>query len=124
MGFELAARCELCGFDAIDGGLIEPFLRSEVALAGDRFESLVASIVIEFPSVLVVLEIGSQEVDEFLFARFVFDGGEQFDTSVQGSWHPVGAGDEHSVLASMAKVQDTGVFEESVDDAHDRDVFA
>ena len=59
VGFELAPCCELCGFDAIDGGLIELFLGSEVALAWDGFEAFVATIWSELPSILVVLEIGS-----------------------------------------------------------------
>jgi hypothetical protein len=59
VGFELAPRRELCGFDAIDGGLIELFLGSELALAWDGFEAFVATIWSELPSILVVLEIGS-----------------------------------------------------------------
>lgn len=51
----------------------------------------------------------------------MFDGKENFDTTIQVSWHQVGAAHEHLILAAISKIIDTGMFEKPADDRGDRD---
>ena len=84
----------------------------------------VCAIGAENPRTAIVLEIGRQNFfDDAAAKLFGLDRKHYFDAAIEISRHPVGAAQEHLLLASFAEDQDTAVFEETVDDAADADIF-
>ncbi len=53
-----------------------------------------------------------------------FNGDEQFDTAIQVARHPVSTTDLHQFVTAVIEVEHACVFQESIDDADDCDVFA
>ena len=123
MGFEDGESRAFGLLDGFGGTSIEGGLAMTRFGIGAGFDVFVTSVGKQFFGFHVVLKVGLQNGHQFRVAGRVVNGNEQFDSTVEVAWHPVGAGDEQTFVTAVIEIEDAAVFEKSIDHAGDGDVF-
>jgi hypothetical protein len=74
------------------------------------FQSLIASVALEYAGSDVVLKILIQDLLQTGTASIIFDRDQQLDSTIKISSHPIGAGDEHSGIVTVLEIKNSCVF--------------